>query len=50
MALEMINPSAIDNKVDSDHEKADGYLNGASKAAGINEGNEILLNEATAIS
>jgi len=46
----MIKPSAIDGKVNGDHEKADGNLNRASEAIGIDNRNEIVLNEAAAVS
>ena len=46
----MIKPSAIDGKVNSDHEKADCNLNRASEATGIDNRNEIMLNEAAAVS
>jgi len=46
----MIKPLAIDGQVNNDHEKADGNLNRASEATGIDYRNEIVLNKAAAVS
>ena len=46
----MIKPSAIDGQINRDHEKADGSLNWAREAIGIDERNEIMFDEAATVS